>query len=267
MSPWHESRRPTWPVYGGIGLIVLGLVTGYLLLTGVIGTADDDGRDAPTSDAEVILSIPTSEGPGGEDERPLLEVVSWGRASGQLAVLVRNESRLHLERVRVRITARDGADTVVLSTAGTARDVCCTILGLPPGQEYGLFAELDPGRVDIATVEVTPLHAETRRATRVERVRVSRARLHRYADDTVVTAALTARGRLSGYVAVQAVLIDRVGGVAQVISGRFYCFEAGRPRAIRLRLFHPVPDDLRLDRILAYPIPAGVPAHVPWECR
>lgn len=255
-----------WPVYGGIAVIVVGFVTGYLLLTGVLGDGDGEEGDDARAAGPAPSSSSATEGNGAE-RRPVLDVVSWGAASGQLAVVVRNDSPRHIERLRVRITARNGANDVVLSTTGSPRDVCCTVVGLRPGGTSGLFAEIDPGLTDIATVEVAPVAARTSSQPPVEHVSVNDPRLHRYAGDTVVTARLTARGDLSGYVAVQALLVDPDGEVAQVISGRFYCFETGQPRDIRLRLFHAVPGDLRLGRILAQPIPPGVPAHVPWRCR
>ena len=85
-------------------------------------------------------------------------------------------------------------------------------------------------------------------------------------DDTVVTAVVTASGWLSGYIVVQAILTDADREVAQVISGRFYCFEAGRSREVRLQLFHPVPGSLQLARVVAHPIPKDVPPHVDGRC-
>src|SRR5690606_28651336 len=114
-----------------------------------------EGEDpAPTPAAPVATATTTrdAEPPPGP-----LEVVSWGRSSGQLAVVVRNGTSDLLARARVRIVARDAEGRVVLREAGTPRDVCCTVVGLPPGGEFGLFAELgrDVGR--IAGVEVVPL--------------------------------------------------------------------------------------------------------------
>jgi hypothetical protein len=265
MSPWNESRRRMWPVYVGIALIVLGFVSGYLLLTGVVGTPDgDDG----SGDRSAHPSTPSVTEPDDDSPPPrMLHVVSWGRASGQLAVVVRNDSRRFIDRARVRITAHGAADSLVLTTTGTSRDVCCTIVGLPPGEVYGLFAEVDPDLRDITAVEVEQISVDTRPADSDWSVAVETPALLRFDDDTVVTARLTARGRLSGYVAAQAILTGPNGAVAQVISGRFYCFEPGRSRLIRLHLFHAVPADLELARIVAYPIPAGVPPAVSWECR
>jgi hypothetical protein len=266
MSPWSENKRPIWPIYLGIGVIVLGLVTGYLLMTGVVGAGSDAGGDRPTPG---LVSPP----PGSDDtaqQASPLKVVSWGDASGQLAVVVRNESGRLIKQMRVRITARDGSGNVVMSTTGTARDVCCTVVGLPPDKYFGLFAELDPESArETSTVEVEPAspHVDEARGPTAPIV-VSGTSLRRYADDTVVTADLTARGRaLSGYVAAQALLVSNEGRVVQVVSGRYYCLRPGSPRQIRLRLFHAVPDGVRLDRVVAYPIPSGVPPHVPGKCH
>ncbi len=263
MSPWNDRNRSTWLLYTGLVLAVVGLVTGYLRFVGVIDRDDDDdgGGGSPVSTPS---STPSSDGPAPPPEP--LEVVSWGRSSGQLAIVVRNATDGHLARARVRITARDADGKAVLRKTGTPRDVCCTVLGLPAGSEFGLFAELERGVGRIDSVEVKPLETEGGPAPAKMAVTVRDPGLMREHDDTVATAVVVARGQLSGYVAVQAVLTDPDGEVAQVISGRFYCFEPGRPREVRLHLFHAVPRSLTLDRILAQPIPSGVPAHVPGRC-
>jgi hypothetical protein len=255
-----------WPIYTGMGVIIAGLVIGYLLMTGVVGAGSDEGSDRPTPG----LVTPTG-GSGDTDHRDRpLKVISWGQASGQLAVVVQNDTDRPIRQLRVRITAMDGSGDVVMSTIGSGRDVCCTVVGLPPGKYFGLFADIDPaaGRA-ITAVQVRPAYATTGTGTgSPATIAVSRTRLQRTGDDTVVTAELTTRGKdLSGYVAAQAFLVDKDGRVVQVISGRFYCFRPGASHEIRLRLFHPVPTGVRLDRVVAYPIPDGVPPHVPGECR
>ncbi len=265
MSPWNDRRRSMWLLYTGLVFIVVAAVLGYLALTGVVGDYDDDDGGGG-SGVSPSLSTPTTD--GDPDPRPaVLEVVTWGRSSGQLAVVVRNNSGRHLDRARLRITARNSDGDVVLKSSGTPRDVCCTVVGLPPGGEFGLFAELNAGVGPIAAVEVASLEVGGRQPGSEPRVSVRNTGLQRYDDDTVVTAELTARGWLSGYVAVQAILTDADGEVAQVISGRFYCFERGTPREVRLHLFHGVPRSLRLDRVVAFPIPIGVRPHVPGKCR
>lgn len=277
MSPWTETTRSRWPLYLGVALIALGMVTGYLMMTGAVGDAgDDDAGDAQTP-GPVATPEPVDE---GEEDQPgdaepggstALDVVSWGHASGQLAVVVRNESGRLIESMRVRISALDRDGDTVVSTTGTAADVCCTIVGLPPEGYFGLFADADADLASrIAEVEVEPaggdVPAESPTPTRV---RVEHATLERLPHDAVVTATLTTSrsSATSGYVAAQAFLVRPNGRVAQVISGRFYCFGPGRSREVRMELLHPAPPGLRLDLVVAYAFPAGVPAHVPWRCR
>jgi hypothetical protein len=260
LSPWTVTKRPVWPIYLGLALIIVGVVAGYLLMT---DDADDgDGR----SDASTPGVVATD--PAEQHHRPDLAVVSWGQTSGQLAVVVRNASSRPIERMRVRITARDRSNATVLSTTGTAPDVCCTIVGLPPGKIFGLFAELDgPAAWDIARVEVEPVSADFGKAGDGPEVRAVATDLERAAGDTVVTADVTVTGSHSGYVAAQALLTGPDGRVAQVVSGRFYCFGSDGTREIRLHLFHPVPKSLRLDRVVAYALPPGVRPYVPWKCH
>lgn len=265
MSPWAVTKRATWPIYLGLAIIVVGLVAGYLMMTGTVGA--DDGGDGSDAETPGVVATQTS---AEQHHRPDLAVISWGQTSGQLAVVVRNASSRPIERMRVRITARDGDDTTVLSTTGTAPDVCCTIVGLPPGKIFGLFAELDTTAGDIARVEVEPVSAAFGKDGGPE-VRAVATGLERYDGDTVVTAELTAKGTLSGYVAAQAFLTGPDGRVAQVISGRFYCIDGAAgssgTREIRLHLFHTVPKSLRLDRVVAYALPPGVRPYVPWKCH
>ena len=267
MSPWSENKPPMWPIYTGMGVIIAGLVIGYLLMTGVVGAGSDEGGDRPTPG---LVSPSGGSGDTDHEQREPLKVVSWGEVSGQLAVVVRNESDRTIRQMRVRISALDDSGDVVMSTTGTGRDVCCTVVGLPPGQYFGLFAEIGPSAASrTSAVQVGPAFAVTpAKAGPEARVTVTRTRLQRLPDDTVVTADLTTQGKdLSGYVAAQAFLVSRHGRVVQVISGRFYCFRQGASHDIRLRLFHPVPRGVRLDRLVAYAIPDGVPPHVPGECR
>jgi hypothetical protein len=263
MSPWTVTKRPVWPIYLGMAVIIAGLVAGYLMMTGGIGGDDDGGG----SDAKTPGMVAT-ETAAQQHHRPDLAVVSWGQTSGQLAVVVRNVSSRPIERMRVRITARDRSNAAVLSTTGTAPDVCCTIVGLPPGKIFGLFAELDSSAAwDIARVEVEPVSADYGKAGDGPQVRAVATNLQREEGDTVVTADLTVKGAHSGYVAAQAFLTGTDGRVAQVVSGRFYCFGRDGTREIQLHLFHTVPKSLRLDRVVAYALPAGVRPYVPWKCH
>lgn len=277
MSPWTETTRSKWPLYLGVAVIALGMVVGYLMMTGAVGEGgEEDARDAQTPGPVPTVGPADRDDPDDPestaDDTPVaLDVVSWGQARGQLAVVVRNETGRLIEGMRVRINALDAEGDTLVSTTGTAADVCCTIVGLPPKGYFGLFADADADLASrIAEVEVEPADGEVPAdAAAPTRVRVERATLERLPHDAVVTARLTTSraSGLSGYVAAQAFLVRPNGRVAQVISGRFYCFGPGQSRDVRMELLHPAPPGLRLDLVVAYAFPAGVPAHVPWRCR
>lgn len=277
MSPWTETTRATWPLYLGVGVIAFGMVVGYLLMTGLVAEDGEGATPEARTPGPVASTAPVD--PGTEDdpeqtddpERTALDVISWGHANGQLAVVVRNETGKLIESMRVRIAALDGDGRTLMSTTGTAGDVCCTIVGLPPEGYFGLFADAEPALAGhIAEVAVEPATEPDAQgsSSTPTRVHVEYASLLRTADDAVVSARLrTSRGSgFSGYVAAQAFLVRPNGRVAQVISGRFYCFAPGETREVWMELLHPAPPGLRLDLVVAYAIPAGVPAHVPWDC-
>ncbi|MEV5000384.1 hypothetical protein [Nocardioides sp. LML1-1-1.1] len=268
MSPWTEKTGPVWPLYAGFALLALAAGAGLLLLTGVVDSDDEPRPPKATTSATATPDRPSPSASAAPAPAPGdgLQVVSWGHARGQLALVVRNTSARTVEQARVRITATDARGAVLLSTTGGAGDVCCTVTGLAPGADVALFADPLPRPGDVRSVDVDAVSLDAGPATPAASVRAGRATLRRLPDDTVVSAGLVARGDLSGYVAAQAVLVDARGRVAQVVSGRFYCFEPGRPRTVRLHLFHAVPAGLRVQRVLAQPVPAGAPGVVPGRC-
>ena len=264
MSPWKEPRNARWPVYVGIGCVATGMILGLLLMFGVFsGDGDDD--DAPPPDPAVTDSTAS---PATDTKPDGPEVVSWGQQGRQLAVVVRNDSDEVIDQARVRVIGTDADGRQVVSTSGTDNNVCCTIFGLPPGEEFGIYAPIRPSVAKVADVSVVYVSEETRAAQAKEGRIVARAgRLHRSRDNTVVTATLRAKGPVGKYVAVQAFLVRPDGDLAQVISGRYWCYEPGTKRRIRLELYRAVPRDLRLDKVVAHAIPAGVPAGVEGTCR
>lgn len=225
MSPWKEPRNARWPVYAGIGCVATGMILGLLLMFGVFSGSRDSDDDAPspggTATAEPTAS-PTETAQGRDGP----EVVSWGQEGRQLAVVVRNDSDQVIEQARVRVVGTDASGRQVVATSGTANNVCCTILGLPPGEEFGIYAPIRPSVAEVADVRVEYVSKETRDAADEEgTVTATAGRLHRYDDNTVVTATFTAAGPVGDYVAAQAILVRPNGDLAQVISGRYWCYE------------------------------------------
>lgn len=266
MSPWQEKQRRRWPVYTGILLVVMGMGVGLLLMLGTVAGGEDAGH-TPARPGNTDESTPTDPPTDAERGTPELRVASWGQERNQLAVVVRNDSDQLIDRAQVRITGHDASGRQVVSATGTPDDLCCTILGLAPGEEYGIYAPVRPQLAEISEVNVEYVTRVTRPAEPTEgQLTVADSSLQRGEDGAVVLATLQAQGPVPPYVAVQALLVDASGDVAQVISGRYWCFEAGTERRIRLELFHPVPEGVGLDKVVAHPIPPGVDQGVRGKC-
>lgn len=263
---WPTGRR-VWPLYTGLVLLVVAALLGALLLWGVPGARDVDRAATTAPPTLAVPASPEEPEPASQPGRPEPELVTWGGRTRQLALVIRNDSDRLIRRARVAITARDAAGGVVASSTGPRRSTCCTVLGLPPRGEYGLFLDLDRPVRDVATVEVRYARVRAVPAGRSGRgIEVHRASLERTPDDTVVAATLAAAGPLDGYVIGQAFLVDRNDRLVGVISGRFYCFYDDTVRRVRMQLLRGTPPGTRIQRVLAYPVPSGVPAHVPHHC-
>lgn len=260
-----SSSQSRWLLYLGAGCIATGLVVGPLLMSGIIGA--DDGEDPPHRPASTSTAVPTDGGATAGVPGVAPEIVAWGQEGRQLAVVLRNGSDQVLDEARVRITGRNAKGGVVVSTIGTDNNVCCTIFGLPPGEEFAVYAPIRPGAAEISDVAVEYVSTDFRpRVDDEPVVTASKAVLKATADDTVVTVTLSAAGPVDHFVAAQAVLVDADGEVAQVISGRYWCYDPGTRRRIRLQLFRPVPEGLRLDRVIAHSIPDGARTGVKAAC-
>lgn len=270
MSTWHEQQRPVWPLYAGLVLVTLAILIGMLLTWGLPGDDGSTAERSPSATPTATLPSDTpaaspSASPAGDPTKP--EVVSWGGNGDQLAIVVRNASDRFIRKARVQIVARDGGGRTILATTGDARSTCCTVLGLPPGEDFGLFAFVPSSVAEVDEVEVRYVSMESRPArSRGTRVETTHARLELLPDDAVVAATLTADGPVHGFVSGQAFLEDRRGHLTAVISGRFYCFADGTSRQVRMELLRPLPRGTRIRRVLARPIPTGIPAHVGHTC-
>lgn len=239
------------------------------------GTVPPDLRVGAATPAAQPVAQPTAQptaeptaqptAPASDLERP--DLVRWGGHGRHLALVVRNDTGATIRRARVRIEVRDRTGRVLVDTVGRAGSKCCTVLGVTPEGEFGLFATL-PTRVrDVGEVSVR--YAELELADRAPKgwVAIDRAELRRTPQDAIVTARFTASGKVGPYVAGQAFLVDRRGRLVAVISGRFFCYGSGDKRRVRMELTRPVPRGTRVERAVAHPIPRGIPANVDHRCR
>jgi hypothetical protein len=264
LSTWTKVLLVTVP------FLLVGVLVGTVALLDTGGSAGRDGTAVPP--AVLTQSAPTAAStvapPRSGPEEP--EVVSWGGHDDQLAVVVRNQADVEVRDARVLITALDAGGRPLVATAGPPDSKCCTIVGLPPGEEFGLFLNLGLPVSEVADVQVRYVDLETAPALAPAdrpRVDVGDASLERTPGDAVVTATFTAHGDVGPYVAGQAFLVDRDDRLVGVISGRFYCFGPDTTRRLRMQLLRPVPAGTRIQKVLAHPIPAGAPANVQDPCN
>lgn len=280
MKGTREQRRSFWLLSAGVALVAVSMLSGLLQLYGLPGGDDDQGAGPPapsstaTEEPGDVLgeTEPTDpDDPATDEERVdpedlVTTVTGIGRTGTLLAVEIRNDSGVHLRSARVRIVARDDAGRKV-TTSGSARSTCCTVLDLPDGGEYGLWANIPTDAPPVRSVEVEVVEAEVGDPTPpTSTVTASGSTLAREHDAAVVTTTLVARGAVDGYVAAQAFLTDPSGRLVAVVSGRFWCFADGVSRTVRMQLPQPVPRDTRIARVVARPLPLDALAPVPSAC-
>lgn len=269
LRPDGSSSRPWRPAVLVIAPLLLVVLIGAILLGswGPHQSTARPGTGAATQlppPASVPTTIPTST-PSEVSVEPKL--VRWGGHGTRLAMVVRNPSSVEIQHARVLVTVLDAQGNPLGTRAAPPGAKCCTVLGLAPGGEFGLFANLGipVSRIDrvlLRFLDVTTAPV----ADRAPKVLVSDPVLSRTRSDTVVTATLTASGDVGPLVAGQAFLTDPDGRLVAVISGRFYCFADQARRRLRMQLLHTVPPDTRIQRVLAHPIPADVSAITPRAC-
>jgi len=184
-------------------------------------------------------------------------------------MVVRNVSRREIRsaRVLIEVYGRDG--TLQLATTGLTTSKCCTVLGLPPGQEYGLYlpTALSPAHVGRVAVRTLRLRSRAWHGERSARATATRARINHNRRDVVVTARVRTRGPASPYVVGQAFLADRSGRLRAVISGRYYCFGPARQRVVRMHLTYSAPPGTVVRKVVAYPIPPNARTLVGRRCH
>lgn len=260
----HDRRRTlrrTWP----IPAIFLGLVLAVACSGPDFG--GDPGSDSgvvpePVVPSDLVVVEPSEDGdaPGSP------EIVSWGGNGDQLAVVVRNQSAQQVRQAGVLIEVLDADGVRLFSTRGSEGSTCCTVLSLPPGGEYGLFAELGFPVSDVADVRVSYIDPVMEPAVPAT-LTITSLDLQHTVDDTEVRARVEAVAETGPYIVGQAFLVDEQDALVGVISGRFYCFTAGLQRELRMELLRPTPPSTRVSRVVAYPVPEGAPTGVAHTCH
>jgi hypothetical protein len=189
-------------------------------------------------------------------------VVQWGVNQEMLSVIVENTTDQEIRSAHALITARDSRGTIVSSISGPPGALCCTIVELPPHQTFGLFADLGPGAVRTANVEVDLSEVSVGVPPDGDhKITAYGSQLHRQGHMTYVQTYLAADAEFGPYVAAQAVLVGPAGKrLVAVISGRFYCLFPGRRLSITMQLFHPVPQGTQIEKVTVFSIPSDLVA-------
>lgn len=258
MTPTRLPRSARWAVAAVLGAAVL-----------VACTMVASPRDGDESVPPALLDPPaTLDLPAGDTGPETLPVTSWGGTGHDLAVVVANDTEAAITQAQVTIVGLDEDDQPVTLSSGTPGDPCCSIIGLPPEGQYGLFAHLERPVAELSDVEVRVDTVALDADVPDDRVDVGTARLTLTRDDAVVTASLRPRGDIGPYVVGQAVLVDGEDRPVGVISGRFYCFDDRDRREVRMELLRPAPPGTSIGQVMAYPIPADVsPGAVAGSCE
>lgn len=274
MRTLRRRRQREAQLYGGLLLLAAALLLGLLQLWGWPSGPHDAAPGSSTSDGSA--SPPPGPIPPLQPTITAFDptIVSFGGSGEQLAVVVRNESQRVIRRAGVVITARGLDGEILARRSDGPRSTCCTVLGLPPGGEFGLFLDIDMPVSAVAAVEVSYTSVSLGNApSSVPTVKVASSALRRTSGDTVVDARLVVEGprRLfglyDGYLVGQAFLTDEAGELVGVISGRFYCFSAAtRERDVTMQLLRKVPPGTRIGKVVAYAVPTSAGLAVPYSC-
>lgn len=219
-----------------------------LIVVGLLGSGCDQVSTKMNGGGSE--SVPT-EAPA----RPILVTQEWGVVDGMLSVVVRNTTDRTLRTAEAVVTARDSNDVLISSSLEDPDGVCCAVVDLPPGQEFGLYVDVGDAadgisRVDVAYRDVawSPAAAPQTNAIAAEPVR-----LDGNGQGAVVVANVQTSEPMVPQASVQAFLVDPDGTFLAVVSGRWYCFSKGS-HEIRMQLLHPVPAGTTVDRVAIHPV-------------
>lgn len=212
---------------------------------------------AGCSDISAQMNGETVSGTAAEvpEAAPILVTRQWGVVDGMLSVVVKNTTDRTLRRAEGVITARDENDVLVASSLESRAGSCCSVVDLPPGQQYGFYLDIgddasDISRVDVAyrSVSWAPADQETSSPVAAHPVGMGSDSL-----GAVAVAEVVSKAPMVDLASVQAFLTGPDGEFLAVVSGRWSCISEGR-HEIRMQLLHPVPAGTTIDRVVIHPV-------------
>lgn len=183
-------------------------------------------------------------------------VVDWGVVDGLLSVRLHNNGDKTLARADALITVRLTDGATVQSGPSRDNDLCCTVLDVPPDQDFGVYVDLglEAEQIDDVSVSYRNLAYAAAASQASPRVRAGDAELVGGDTEAQVAVPLTAQGGDVPALAGQAFLTGPDGSFLAVVSGRFACFTQGEARDVVMELYHPVPDGTTIESVVAYPL-------------
>ena len=193
--------------------------------------------------------------PGTGADQSILLTRQWGVVDGMLSVVVENTTDRTLRYADGVISVRT-SDNQLLTSSLEADPSCCDVVDLRPGQQYGFYLDLGEDAEEASRVEVSYRSVSWAQETSTEpllpHLWAKPVELQRGDSDSVVVADL-ASSTAQDEVIAQAFVTDAAGQLLAVVSGRWTCLRSGH-QSIRMQLFHPLPKDAEVDRVLVHPV-------------
>lgn len=250
--------------------VVAAFLVAVIALSGCDGSSahngpssSDSAPSSPPSSAPLSSTAPPAGVAVGTNPQTRLQVETWGyTADGLLSVVVSNVGQATVRSAHAIISAKDAYGNVVAAVSapqGTPLGTrCCTIIGLAPGQRYGLYSDIGTRapRVKTVSVDYTAVRTDVNNvASPVQSMK--NAALHTSGKQAYVTVTVKMSAHVGPYITVQALLDDPHKKFLGVISGGFYCIGPNTQRSIRLQFFHPIPPGSSVDSVLSFPLDAA----------
>ncbi|HZZ95552.1 MAG TPA: hypothetical protein VFE19_00950 [Jatrophihabitantaceae bacterium] len=186
--------------------------------------------------------------------RPTLRVAAWVVTGGRLSVLVGNDGPQLVNGARAVLTARDSRGNTVATLSGGQ---CCTVSGLVPGAQSGVYADLGAPAQRVTSVAVSWASIAATPPPGPLTLDIADVSLQTGGKATIVGASLTLHGPAAAGVSGQAILRDAQGKLVAVVSGPGVCLQPGQAQPIRLRLDDRVPAGTVIGSVTGYPMPGG----------